>query len=126
MISAVVSGNLGKDCRTGDANGTPVVNFSIASRRWEKGGEVTDWVSVSFFGQRATKIAQYLTKGSRVCVRGSLHVRPYTHNGQGKFEIECRADDVELMGAAYGAGAAAGAKAETNGSHAADDGSIPF
>lgn len=103
MISTIVTGNLGQDCRKGMAGDTPVVNFSVASRRYDPKAEgekkeVTDWVSVSFFGGRAEKVAQYLTKGSRVAVRGAAHIREYTHNGEKRAELTVRADDVELLG----------------------------
>lgn len=98
MISATVTGNVGQDARTGDAAGTPVINFRVASRRWEKGEEKTDWIEVSFFGARAEKIGQYITKGSRVAARGSIHMREYTHNGEKRSELTLRADDVELLG----------------------------
>lgn len=98
MISAVLTGNLGSDARVGDASGTPVVNFSVASRRFEKGNEHTDWIEVAFFGQRAEKISKYLTKGSRVAVRGTVHVREFTHNSEKRYALAMRADDIELMG----------------------------
>ncbi len=102
MISATVTGNIGKDCRTGSAGDTPVVNFSIASRRYDGAAkeEKTDWVEVSFFGGRAEKLAKYLTKGSRVAVRGSLYVREYEHNREKRYALTLRADDVELLGGA--------------------------
>lgn len=112
MIGSFVTGNLGGDARTGMAGDTPVVNFSVASRRYDPKAEgekkeATDWVAVSFFGQRAEKIAKYLTKGSRVAVRGTGKIRMYTHNGEHRAELEVRADDVELLGKPDGAKAGA-------------------
>ncbi len=98
MISAVISGNIGTDATIGDANGTPVVNFSMASRRFEKGAETTDWVRVAFFGSRAEKLKGFLTKGSKVCVSGTLGQRTYQHNGQERTELTLRANEIELMG----------------------------
>ncbi len=112
MISAVVSGNLGKDAERKDVDGTPVVSFSIASRRYASGEEHTDWVSVSFWGKRAGAVAQYLTKGKSVAVRGNVWVREYTHNNEKRHSIECRADDVELLGG--------------NGNGNKEDSKIPF
>lgn len=96
MIAATVSGNVGSDARLGQAGDTPVLNFSIASRRYANGEEVTDWVECSFWGSRATKVAGYVTKGKYVTVRGTIYVREYEHNGQKKFGLTCRADDLEL------------------------------
>lgn len=98
MIAATVTGNIGQDARKGMAGDTPVVNVSVASRRYEKGAEQTDWIDVAFFGVRAEKIAQYLTKGSRIAARGTLHIREYTHNNEKRFALTMRADDIELLG----------------------------
>lgn len=118
MISATVTGNVGRDGQLGDAGGTPVLNFSLASRRWDKGEEHTDWVAVAFFGERARKVAQYVTKGSRVAVRGSMYGREYTHNGEKRSELTLRADDVELLGG--------GQEKATNKAPAGRDADIPF
>lgn len=114
MISATITGNIGQDARLGNAGETPVVNFSVASKRHEKGEDRTDWVDVAFFGMRATKLAQYLTKGSRVCIRGTVHIREYAKkDGTPGVTLSCKADDIELMG-----------KPTTD--KPVDDGSIPF
>lgn len=98
MIAATVTGNVGRDAQVRDVDGTSVMSFTIASRRYEKGQEQTDWVDVSFWGQRASKIAQYVTKGSRVAVRGTVWMREYTHNNERRYSLTMRADDVELLG----------------------------
>jgi single-strand DNA-binding protein len=98
MIASVVTGNAGRDAELKDVNGTPVMSFSLASRRYEKGEEKTDWVDVSFWGQRATKLTQYVTKGSRLAIRGTVWMREFTHNGEKRQALAMRADDIELMG----------------------------
>lgn len=112
MIAAVVSGNLGRDAELKSVDGTSVVSFSVASRRYAGGEEHTDWVSVSFWGKRADAVAKYLTKGKSVAVRGNVWVRDYTHNNEKRFSLECRADDVELLG---GSGEKATPKPDTSG-----------
>lgn len=100
MIATVVTGNLGKDAVKREHDGNTVLSFSLASRRYDGQAkeDVTDWVDVSFWGKRGDKLAQYLTKGSRVAVRGQLWQREYEHNGQRRFALTLRADDVELLG----------------------------
>ena len=99
MISATVTGNLGANATVkATPNGQTVTEFSIASRRFESGKESTDWVRVTLWGERGAKLAQHLSKGSRVAVRGGLGVREYEHQGVKKYSIELKADDVELMG----------------------------
>lgn len=126
MIAATVTGNLGQDCRVGTAGDTPVVNVSVASCRYEKGAEQTDWVDVAFFGVRAEKIAQFLKKGSRIAARGTLYVREYTHNNEKRSALTMRADDIELLGSNEKSDARppTGARAPSPGTHHADD--IPF
>lgn len=98
MIGVTVTGNLGRDAELKYHDGTAVTSFTVASRRHQNGEEHTDWVSVSFWGKRAESVSKYLTKGKPVAVRGNLWVREYTHNNERRFSIECRADDVELLG----------------------------
>jgi single-strand DNA-binding protein len=98
MISATVSGHLGRDAETKEVGNTIVTAFSIASNAYRNKEKVTDWVNVSFWGERGEKLAQYLTKGAYVVVRGQMWVRPYESKGEQKFSLEVRADDIELGG----------------------------
>jgi single-strand DNA-binding protein len=95
MINATVSGTLGRDAELGDKNGTPVATFSVASNARGKGGEKeTTWVSCKLYGKRATAIAQYLTKGTRVAVAGAL--RTWVHEGQARLGLDV--NEVDLLG----------------------------
>jgi single-stranded DNA-binding protein len=87
MIAAVVTGNIGRDGE-----------FTVASRHFEKGEERTLWTRVSFWGQRAAKLAPHIRKGGRIAARGSLSVREYIGKDGKAFSLEMRADDVELLG----------------------------
>ena len=88
------TGNLGNDCRTGQAGQTPVVNFSVAVKSGYGQNEQTIWVDCALFGNRATALAPYLTKGQTVAVSGELGTRE--HNG--KTYITCKVNDVTLVG----------------------------
>jgi len=100
MISATVTGNVGKDAVKREHDGNTVLSFSLASRRYDSKAkeDVTDWVDVSLWGKRGEKLAQYITKGSRIAARGSLYMREYDHEGQKRHALTLRADDVELLG----------------------------
>lgn len=105
MIAATVVGNLGQDAELGDANGTPVLNFSVASNhRVSQGGkwnDATTWVRVALFGTRAESLAEFLTAGKGVAVRGELYQRAYeTKNGENRTSLEMRADGIKLLGGA--------------------------
>ena len=88
------TGNLGNDCRQGQAGQTPVVNFSVAVKSGYGQNEQTVWVDCALFGNRATALAPYLTKGQTVAVSGELGTRE--HNG--KTYITCKVNDVTLVG----------------------------
>ena len=78
MLKLLVTGNLGRDPEMRYApDGTPVTSFSLASTRRYKTSdgqtqEQTTWLSVSVWGTQAEPCHQYLKKGSRVLVEGTL------------------------------------------------------
>ncbi|QOT19919.1 single-stranded DNA-binding protein (plasmid) [Paenarthrobacter sp. YJN-5] len=86
----------------GKADGTPVVNFTIAStprifdpasNEW-KDGE-TLFLRVSAWREMAENVAASLTKGSRVIVSGRLKSRSYeTKEGEKRTVIELECDEV--------------------------------
>jgi single-strand DNA-binding protein len=98
MISATVTGTVGKDAELKKAGQTDVLEFSVASRRWAKDGEQTDWIRVSMFGQRAAKLVEHVKKGGKVACRGTLHGRAYAGKDGPAVSLELKAEDVELLG----------------------------
>jgi len=100
MLAATVVGNLGQDAELGDANGTPVLNFSVASNTKISGEDHTTWVRCAFFGKRAESVAEYLVKGKQVAVRGSLNLREYEGKNGSGTSLDMRVDDIQLLGGA--------------------------
>jgi len=94
MNCFVFSGNLGNDCRTGNAGGQPVVNFSVACKSGYGDKAQTNWIDCALWGKRGESLQQYLTKGQRVIVSGELGTREH----EGKTYITCRVNDVTLAG----------------------------
>ena len=94
MNSWNFTGNLGQDCRAGNVNGTPVVNFSVASSSGYGDKKVTTWVDCALWGNRATALQQYLTKGQKVAITGEHGTREH----DGKTYTTCRVDNVTLIG----------------------------
>lgn len=89
------SGNLGKDAETRYTNGsnpTPVTSFSVACTSGWGDKQTTTWIRCNAWGERYEKLAQYLTKGKKVCVSGELSTREY----EGKTYIELRVNDLDL------------------------------
>ena len=94
MITAMITGNIGKDATLRDAGGQTVCSFGVASTTKVKGEKVTQWVDCSIWGKRAETLNQYLSKGTRVAIVGELSTRE--HNG--KTYLQCRVDQLDLMG----------------------------
>ena len=93
----ILIGNLGKDPeirRTQD--GRPIANLRIAtSDSWRdkttgEKREKTEWHSVVIFNENLCKIAeQYLKKGSKVFIEGSLQTRKWQgQDGQDRYSTE--------------------------------------
>lgn len=89
------TGNLGQDCKVNQVNGTSVCNFSVAVKAGYGDREQTLWIGVALWGQRAEgRLPEFLTKGQQVAVSGELSTREH----EGKTYLECRANDVTLIG----------------------------
>jgi len=98
----ILVGNLGKDPeirRTQD--GRPIANLSVAtSESWRdkttgERKEKTEWHRVVIFNEGLCKIVeQYLKKGSKVYLEGSLQTRKYTD----KEGVEKYSTEVVLQG----------------------------
>ena len=88
------SGNLGKDCRQGNAGGTDVCNFSVAVKSGYGDKQQTVWVDCAYWGKGGSAVAQYLTKGQGVAVTGELGTKEH----EGKTYVTCRVDRLTLIG----------------------------
>lgn len=90
-------GHLGKDPEVRRTqSGDPIVNFSIAtSETWKDKSsgerkEKTEWTRIVIFNENLAKVAeQYLRKGSKVYLEGSLATRKWTDkDGIEKYSTE--------------------------------------
>jgi single-strand DNA-binding protein len=99
MIHGMIAGNIGGDAEIRQTqDGQSVCSFSVASSSKVKGNEVTTWVRCSMWGKRGEALSKFLIKGAKVSVVGALSMRSYEKNGETKTSLECRVDDVALMG----------------------------
>jgi single-strand DNA-binding protein len=82
MLNVIqIAGRLGHDPELRyTPSGWPVTTFSIACDRdfKENGEQVTDWVDIVCWRQKAEFAANYLTKGRMINVSGRLQTRTYT------------------------------------------------
>ncbi len=100
----VIIGNLGQDPETRYLpNGGAVTNISVAtSESWrdkETGekNERTEWHRVVFFKRLAEIAGEYLKKGSKVYVEGSLRTRQWEKDGQKHNSTEIVAKEMQML-----------------------------
>lgn len=90
------TGNLGKDCRTGNVGGTPVCNFSVAVTEGYGQRKKTHWVECALWGKQAESLTPYLLKGQQVAVSGEFGMKEATD----KYAAAptCRVTSISLIG----------------------------
>jgi len=122
MDKITVIGNLGRDPEMRyTPEGTPVVNFSVASNRtWTDASgekhEQTVWYRVSVWRRMAEVCNQYLAKGRQVYIEGQLRADPETggprvfqrNDGTYGAAYEVTAQTVQFLGGRNGSSDAAG------------------
>jgi single-strand DNA-binding protein len=101
---AIILGNLGRDPETRYLqSGAAVTNFSVAtSERWKdkqtgEQKEKTEWHRCVAFGRQAEIADQYLSKGSKVYVEGSLQTSQYEKNGQTHYSTEIKVREFQML-----------------------------
>ena len=110
-----IVGFLGRDAqKKALPNGTPVLNFSLATKKvWKDSNnewqERTQWHQVVCFGDRMAKLAERLLEGTLVYVQGELTTRDRERtikvpNGNAvieavvkQLEVEVKADVIRIL-----------------------------
>lgn len=100
----VVVGRLTRDAEMKYTNsGKALANFSIAVNDGWGENEHVSFFDVTIWGRMAESIHQYLTKGTRVCVSGSLkQERWQTNEGQNRSKIAINGRNLQLLGSPQG------------------------
>jgi len=102
----ILVGNLGNDPEVnyGNGGGTPVTRISVAtSEQWtdkntQQKQERTEWHRVVFFGRLAEIAGEYLRKGSKVYLEGSLRTSKYTDQaGVDKYSTDIIANEMQML-----------------------------
>lgn len=108
----ILVGNLGNEPETSSLpSGGAVTNISIAtSESWKDKNtgqqqERTEWHRVVFFNRLAEIAAQYLRKGSKVYVEGSLRTRKWQdkQTGQDRYTTEIVGSEMQMLDSRGGA-----------------------
>ncbi|MCC1497519.1 single-stranded DNA-binding protein [Alcanivorax sp. 1008] len=101
----ILIGNLGNDPETKFLpSGGAVTNVSLAtSESWKdkqtgQQQERTEWHRVVFFNKLAEIAGEYLKKGSKVYVEGSLRTRKWQgQDGQDRYTTEIVVSDMQML-----------------------------
>ncbi len=101
----ILIGNLGKDPETRYMpSGGAVTNITVAtSESWKdkqtgEQQERTEWHRVVFFNRLAEIAGEYLKKGSKVYIEGSLRTRKWQGNdGQDRYTTEIVAGEMQML-----------------------------
>jgi single-strand DNA-binding protein len=99
LCHITIAGHLGRDAETKTVGDQTVVEWSMAFTSKHKDAESTIWFKCAYWGARAAKVAQYLTKGKAVLVIGGLTQRDYKgKDGSSKTSLEVRVESLTLLG----------------------------
>lgn len=99
MAHLIATGRIGSDAETRELqSGKKVVSFSIADDIGWGDKKRTQWLKCAMFGERAEKVAPYLTKGSIVQIHGEPESEAWIKDGEAKSTIKVLVNDVKLFG----------------------------
>jgi len=105
MINKVILiGNVGKDPEVRHLeNGKSVANFTLAttSKYKDQQGAVqesTEWHQIVFWGKVAKVIEQYIKKGSKMYIEGSLKTRSWEKDGVTRYTTEILGSNITMLG----------------------------
>ncbi len=130
----ILIGNLGRDPETRYMqNGNAVTNFSIAtSESWRDKSsnekqERTEWHNIVCFAKLGEIAGEYLKKGSKVFIEGSLRTSSWEADGVKKYKTEVVARDMQMldsrgMGGGQGGGGQSGGGMSDGGYNQAPEG----
>lgn len=100
MVNVEFIGRLGADCEVlTSAKGNPYLRMRVATDEFKSKGErETAWMSVTYAGDRAVHVKEYLTKGKMVQVRGTERITLYTtKSGEPAYSRDVIADRVDFV-----------------------------
>lgn len=117
----ILVGNLGADPETRYLpDGNAVTNVNVAtSQVWkdrESGqqNERTEWHRVVFFRRLAEIAGEYLKKGSKVYIEGSLRTRQWERDGQKHYTTEVVANEMQMLDSRSDMGGSSGGNSNYN------------
>lgn len=134
----ILLGTVGRDPEVRSlGGGSTVTSISLAtSEAWKDKNtgeltEQTEWHKIVFYGRLAEIAGEYLRKGSKVYIEGSIHTRKYQDKttGQDRYSTEIKASVMQLIDSRSGQQQAepkAGNQQRAQANTFDDDSEIPF
>ena len=112
----IIVGNCGTDPETRySGSGAAITNISVAtSESWKdkvtgQPQERTEWHRIVFFNRLGEIAGEYLKKGAKVYIEGSLRTRKWQdQSGQDKYTTEIVASEMQMLDSRGGAGGSGG------------------
>ena len=117
----ILVGNLGEDPTVKNTpGGSAITNISVAtSEEWKnkdsgQNESRTEWHRVVFFNKLAEIAGEYLRKGSKVYIEGSLRTRKWqSKDGSDRYTTEIVASEMQMLDSAKEGGQPAQQKQDT-------------
>ena len=105
----ILVGNVGGDPETkAMPSGSMVTNITVAtSESWKdkqtgQAQERTEWHRVVFFNRLAEIVNEYVKKGSKVYIEGSLRTRSWEQEGVKRYSTEIVASEMQMLDSRQG------------------------
>lgn len=100
MAVIVIAGRFTKDAEIRQTqDGKIFARFGIAENVYRNGRQEAQFFDCQLWGQRAEKLAPYITKGGAATVFGTLQLREYTaQNGEKRTALDVSVNDITLQG----------------------------
>jgi len=105
----ILVGNVGGDPETkAMPSGSMVTNITVAtSESWKdkqtgQAQERTEWHRVVFFNRLAEIVNEYVKKGSKVYIEGSLRTRNWEQEGVKRYSTEIVASEMQMLDSRQG------------------------
>ena len=95
----ILVGRIGQDPKFGSAkSGMLIANLNLATTSKIKGEEVTQWHKLVAFPPVSETIEKYVTKGSRLYIRGPIEYREWEDKKGNKREVtEIKIKDMRML-----------------------------
>lgn len=97
-------GRVGNAVRYYNNGSVPFATVSVAENQYYKDKEsderkqITTWIPVVGYGKKADFMRDYLKKGSKICFSGTWKNSTYEKDGEKRYQMVLRLDQVEFCG----------------------------